>query len=208
MASCKTGYSRCPSGATTGSCLSMSTLSNCGSCGIKCGSNSACVDGNCTCKTGFMQDPLTKKCVRPEEVERQLKTCASKGVDNCEWPCALRKLGERTQKCLSPYDPFAEINSVKWDYMNEVLTVECRAQFTQGTDCFRETQWRRCTDQVTILVDGEPKPTEIGDIGYHGVQYFIVRGFRPNHEKLNRVQVLITPLVGQKFISEPVQLRW
>jgi hypothetical protein len=203
MASCKSGYARCP---PTGSCLSMSTLSNCGSCGNKCGSNSACVRGSCECKTGYMQDPLTEKCVRPEDL---LKTCYSKGVDKCEWPCALRKLGgdTQTQKCLSPYDPFAEIISVNWN--NSVLTVGCRAQFTQY--CDSDTEWRRCTDQVTILVDGVPQPTQMIDengFGYHGIQYFIVSGVKPNRDKPNRVQLQITPLVGQKFISEPVQLRW
>lgn len=33
---CKPGYARCPSGATTGSCLSMSTTSNCNQCTNAC----------------------------------------------------------------------------------------------------------------------------------------------------------------------------
>ena len=57
---CKAGTSRCK-----GSCLSMTTTSNIGECGKKCGSNSACVSGKCTCKTGYMQDPLSANCVKP-----------------------------------------------------------------------------------------------------------------------------------------------
>ena len=44
---------------------SMNTLSNCGSCGNKCGSNSACVKSKCTCKPDYIQDPLSANCVKP-----------------------------------------------------------------------------------------------------------------------------------------------
>ena len=203
MALCKNGYSRCPSGATTGSCLSMNTLSNCGECGNKCGRNSACVGGKCECKPGYIQDPFSANCVRPGDL---LKTCYSKGNDECKWPCALRNVGSRTQKCLSPYDPFAEIMTAQYDHIDDSIIVKCVAQFTKGTEC-TYGNWQRCIDQVTILVDGVEKATEIGD-EYGGIQNFIVRGFRPEPDGRYRVQVQITPLVGQKFLSDPVPLRF